>query len=243
MRDENNGLSFVAEGPEDIEQTQNLRRRQNGGGFVENENIRAAMEEFQDFEALLEPYGQRPDGSERVDVHIVAGHQIANLGQRAFAVEAEAASGFVAEDDVFADGKRRCEHEVLVHHADSETHRVSRGADRDGASVEEERSGRRAIQAVETPYDCGFPRPVFADDRVDGCRSCFEREVIDGLEGAEGLCEPPNRKRRHVAHPPAGMCDGRCIHGYCSTRRGSAGEGQRVRPRNAAKSSGGSGRE
>lgn len=53
MRDQDDGFAFVAQFAKDAEEVICLVGRQDAGGLVENEGFGAAIERFQNFDALL----------------------------------------------------------------------------------------------------------------------------------------------------------------------------------------------
>ena len=101
-----------------VEEGFGLLRREDGGRFVEDEDVGPAIELFDDLDALLFADGKLPDLEARVDRQTVL---LANTGDLLFdaAGVEDQADVAQAEDDVLGDGHGVDEHEVLVDHADA----------------------------------------------------------------------------------------------------------------------------
>ncbi|HZB62735.1 MAG TPA: ATP-binding cassette domain-containing protein, partial [Microvirga sp.] len=74
------GLALLLERPEQIEQRVRLRRRQHGGGLVENENFRTAIERLEDLDSLLQPHREVADGGVHIDCEAVIPCEQRQLG-------------------------------------------------------------------------------------------------------------------------------------------------------------------
>ena len=75
--------------------------------------------------------------------------------------------GFKAEDDVFGNGKRLNQHEVLMHHADPQLNGFVRRIDVRLFTVYEDFALCGLIQAVEDVHQRGLARAVLAENRVN----------------------------------------------------------------------------
>ena len=58
MRNENCGLAQLPQAAQHIKQCVGLLRRQQGGGLVENQNVRLAIQQLDDLHSLALPNGQ-----------------------------------------------------------------------------------------------------------------------------------------------------------------------------------------
>ena len=118
VRNEDDGQALVHEAAQRGEQAVDFLRRQHGGGLVQDQDARAAIQRLQDFNALLLAHRQRADA--RVGIHAQA-EALAQLDQLA-AGQAPPGSQlpqrFRAHHDVVQHGQVVGQREVLVHHAD-----------------------------------------------------------------------------------------------------------------------------
>jgi hypothetical protein len=75
--------------------------------------------------------------------------------------------GSLPKHDVFGDGERGHQHEVLVHHADAQIDGPLRVLNLDCATVQQNLAVGRLLQAVEDLHEGALPRAVFTHQRVD----------------------------------------------------------------------------
>ncbi len=109
-----------------LEQLVDLLRHEHGGGLVEDEDARAAVEHLHDLDALAVADAELGDERVRLDRQAV---DLAELGDpllRRIEVEPDRRARLLAEHDVLGDGEVVGQHEVLVHHADADGDRITR---------------------------------------------------------------------------------------------------------------------
>ena len=165
--DENDGLALLLERAKQLEQRIGLGRREHGGGLVEDEDVRAAIERFQDLDALLQADGEIADDRIRVDLEPVILCQPRELRARLRFADAQHGAAFGAEHDVLDDGEGLDEHEVLVHHADAGMDGIVRRADGNRLAVDTDLAGIGLVEAVQDRHQRRFAGAVLADDAVD----------------------------------------------------------------------------
>ncbi len=161
---EDDRAALRAEAAEDGEEAVFFGGREDGGGLVEDEDAGVAVEELEDFDALLDADGEGAGEGVGVDGKVVLGAEGADAGGGGFEVEQR---GGCAENGVFGDGEGWDEHEVLVDHADAEGDGVGGGCDADGRVVEEDLAGVHLVEAVEDLHEGGLAGAVFAEEGVD----------------------------------------------------------------------------
>jgi hypothetical protein len=93
----------------------------------------------------------------------------------------------VAEHHVLGNGEHGDQHEVLVHHADSGRHGVSRTREVLHDIVEQDLALFGPIQAVENVHQGALAGAVLPEQRVDLARLDGEVDVIVRGEGPESL--------------------------------------------------------
>ena len=104
--DEDDGLAFGAELGEVGEEVVRLLRGEDGGGLVQDQDVRLAIEELQDFDALLHANGKLFDGPVPFDRQAVLAGQGFQAGAGAGAIDHAPAERFGAEQDVIQRGVR-----------------------------------------------------------------------------------------------------------------------------------------
>ncbi len=117
--DEDDGFSLLLELRQNAEQMIGLRRRQNAGGFIEDEHFSAPEQSFQDFDALLQTHRQGTDDRIGVDLKLVIVRQSLQFGAGLVECWTDQGAAFGAEHDVLQHRERLDQHEMLVHHADA----------------------------------------------------------------------------------------------------------------------------
>ncbi len=124
--DEDDARPRVGELAHDAEELVRLLWGEHGGGLVQNQHARLAVERLEDLDALLCADGQVAHDGVRVDRERVAARDVEDVLVHLTQVDDARADGrLVAEHDVLGDGQGRDEHEVLVHHADAARDRVA----------------------------------------------------------------------------------------------------------------------
>src|SRR5690606_10165890 len=99
-----------------VEEGVHLLRDQDGGGLVEDQGGRAAVEDLEDLHALAGGDTELLEQDVGAHVEAVALGELLDL---AAGPGADAVQLLAAEHDVLEDGEVVGEHEVLVHHADA----------------------------------------------------------------------------------------------------------------------------
>src|SRR5512141_882938 len=192
---------------------------QAGRGFVEQEELRLAGERAADLDDALPTVGEtdrlRPGmGDDAEKFHDLEAllpdppllppreRQIQHPGE-----EPRPAVDVAADHDVFEDRHLREEPNVLErpHHA--------AGGDLAGRHAVDLRPPENDLAGVgwketgDQVEDRRLPRAVRPDQRLDRSRGDVEGKVVDGLQAAEPLADPPDRKKRHDASSSASLRD------------------------------------
>ena len=94
---------------------------------------------------------------------------------------------FIAEHDVFGDGKHGDQHEVLVHHADALGDGIVRIEHRTGLAVDENLAAIGLVEAVEHVHQRGLARAVFAQQGVNLALFQSQIDVVVGEHARESL--------------------------------------------------------
>ena len=185
--DDDDALAVLDEVVHDVDELDDLLRRERGGRLVEDQDVGAAVERLEDLDALLHADGDVLDLRVRVDGQAVALGDLHDVFARRGHVELHALGRLGAEDDVFRDREGLNEHEVLVHHADAGRDRVARVVHFDLLAVDQNVAGGGLKQTVKLVHQRRFARAVFAEDRVDLAFVDREIDAVIGREIAEFL--------------------------------------------------------
>ena len=127
VADEDDGVALVPELAQFGEEFFGFLGREDGGGFVEDEDFGTPVEGLEDLDLLA--HGHRHVGHPGPGRHpqVVPGRQGLALGDGGFEVEEPGPGppGFVAQDEVLGQGEAVHQHEVLVNHSDTGRHCVA----------------------------------------------------------------------------------------------------------------------
>ena len=156
------GLAVFLHAAQDAKKLFGFLRSKNGGGLVKNENIRAAIENLDDFDGLLFGNGHFVYFFEWVDVKTVLFAYFLNLFGGFFKVVFAFFAG--TEDYVFCCGKHVDQFEMLMNHADFVIESVLGRSDDCLFSVDENLSVIGKINAGNHVHKRRFTASVFAED-------------------------------------------------------------------------------
>ena len=193
VADEDDAVALGRQAPQDLEDLLRLLRRQHRGRFVEDEDLRVAVERLQDLDPLLPADRQRADLDLRVDFEAEPATEVDDALVGLLAIEETAADGgLLAEDDVLGDAQDRDEHEVLMDHADPAADRVRRPGQVDLGAVDEDLALVRAREPVEDVHQGRLARAVLAEQRVDLTRADVQVDRLVGDDARIALGDAPH---------------------------------------------------
>ncbi len=124
VSDEHNGDAARIQGPQDLEQLIRLLRGQDAGRLIQDQDIAMTEQRLQNLHPLLLTYGQLGDMRIGIDVEAVIARQPLQLRPRLRGAAAQQRTAFGAQHDVFENGERLHQHEILMHHADAGGDRI-----------------------------------------------------------------------------------------------------------------------
>ena len=161
MGDDDEGLAVRLHVAHDGEELVRFLRGEHGGGLVQNEDIRAAVEHLDDLNGLLLRNGHIVDLLIGVNVETVLVADLLDL----FACFGQVELAFKAKDDILRCGEEIDKLEVLVDHADAVLERVLGGGDRHRFAMNVNLSLVGEVDAGEHVHQRGFAAAVFAEQR------------------------------------------------------------------------------
>ncbi len=186
VRDEDDGQALGLELAQVVEECVHLLRHEHCGRLVEDEDLRAAVEDLEDLHALAvgdtevldEGVGTHPEAVRVRDLHDL----LTGLG-------ADAVQLLAAENDVLQDGEVVGEHEVLVHHADAAGDGVAGRVEGDLLPVDGDGALVRLLHAVEDLHQSRLAGAVLTDQGMDRALADGDRDVLVGDDAGEALCD------------------------------------------------------
>ena len=200
--DEDDRLPLAPERPQDAEEVVGLLGREDRGGLVEDQEVRAPVERLQDLHALALAHAEILDPRVQVDLEVVLAAEPLQLGPTARQSRLEPEAPLDAEDDVLQHGEGLHQHEVLVHHADPRRERALRAPDACCPAAHQDLPPVGTVVAVEDAHEGRLAGAVLADDAVDRAGPDRQADVLVGVDLAEPLvdaAELDDRGRRHRA--------------------------------------------
>jgi hypothetical protein len=138
--------------------------------LVEDEHLAPGQQRLEDLQALLDTYRQFPDGAGRGEVKAIAGRQLNDPFIERSGIDESPPVWRCGEKEIFRDGQRGNEGEVLMDHSDPGAHRGGGIGKRLRNAIDEDlpRIG------LENPrchaHQRRLSRAVFSHERVDLAR-------------------------------------------------------------------------
>jgi len=193
VADEDDRPALFDQAPEDYEQLSRLLRRQHPGRFIEDEDLGAAVQDFDDLGSLLEAYRQVASPRIGVEGEAVTSRELGDLLPRlTMVIEAAGRHRFTAEHHVLPHREDRDEHEVLVHHPDPLRNRVARSADSGGPAIDQDFARVRVDQSIQDVHQGALAGAVLAHEGVDLAGAYREVDMIVGDHTRPGLGDGPH---------------------------------------------------
>ena len=157
--DDDDGLAVRLHAAQHVKQPVNFLGRQHGGGLVQDQNVRPAVQHLDNFHRLLFGYGHIVDFFLRVQMKAVFFRDLRHLGVGVLQV----VPAFLlhAQHDVFRGGKQIHQFKMLMDHADAVTERVLGRTDHHFVSVHKNLAFIREINPRNHVHQGGFPAAVF----------------------------------------------------------------------------------
>ena len=187
VADEDDALSLAGELFHDGEESLHLDVGEGGGGLVQNQQLRAAVERFEDLHALLLAHGDF--GDELVELHLqaVLFGQGLDLLAAGVLLDEHALGLLVAEDDVLKHRHGLHQHKVLVHHADAKLYRLGRVVNLHLLAVEVDLALGGLVEADEDVHQRGLAGTVFPQEGMYLALQDGEVDIPVGVHLAEAL--------------------------------------------------------
>ena len=117
--DQNNGFALVAKLAQNAEQMIGFVGGEHAGWLIKDQCFGALEEGFKNFNTLLQAHRQFTHDGIGVNVQFIITGQPCQLFARFGKGRANQPSAFGAQHNIFKNGERINQHEVLVHHADA----------------------------------------------------------------------------------------------------------------------------
>ncbi len=180
------------------EQVLGLARGQRGGGLVEHQDARLAVQRAGDLDHLLLGDGQAADGRARPERRAEALQDRRAAGFHGGAIDLPAgAAKLAAEIDVLGDRQVRRQRQLLVDDGDAGALGVLRTVDRQRLAADQDLAARiGAVRAREDLHQGGLAGAVLAHQGQDLAAPRLQPDVAQRAHAGEGLGDPPHLQRR-----------------------------------------------
>ena len=189
VADEDDALAFGHQLAHDGKQALHLDIRQGGGRLVQDQQLSAVVQRLQDLGALLLAHGDLRDQAIQLHVQTVLGGQLLDLLAASSPVDKQALGMLVAQNDVVKHRHGLHQHEVLVHHADAQLHRLTGRLDTNLLALQKDLTLGGLIQADQNIHQRGLTRAVFAQQRQHLAPVHGQADILVGIEAAKPLAD------------------------------------------------------
>ncbi len=209
----------------DCQELLRFRRRQGGGGLIQDEDPGASIQGLQDLDRLLLALRQLPDLGLEVDLEAVAVADLGDLVSGPLQVGNAARFG-MAQDDVLEDRVSGDQLAVLVNHADAEVNGVQGRVEGHLLPVNVDLAFVGLEQPEQDLHQGGLAGAVLTQDGVDLTGSDLKVDVVIGDDPGESLGDspwPPGRYRR-VSRVGWACCQPVACRWFCLPPRRSRSE-------------------
>ena len=183
--DDDHGFAVGFHVAHDIKEPVGFLRSEDSGGLVQNQNVCAPVEYFDDFHRLL--FGDRHviNFFVGVDDEAILLADFRNPGGCGF--EIQLAGLFQAQHNIFRCGKDIHQFEVLMDHADAAVKGVFGRCDGDGISADQNLSFIGEINSGQHVHQGGFTAAVFTQQGQNLTPFDVQRDIVVGNDFAEAL--------------------------------------------------------
>ena len=181
VRDDHDGFPVVPHIPQNGEQLVCFLRRQHGGGLVQDQDIRSAVQHFDNLHRLLLGNRHIINLLARIHVKTVSVADLPDLLRSALQVQFP----FQAQHDVLRRAQNVHQLKMLVNHSDPQFKGFLRGSNHHRFTVHADRAGIREIDPREHIHQGRLPAAVFSQQRQDLSAVDVQGNVIVGQYGTE----------------------------------------------------------
>ena len=192
-------------------------RREYRRRFVQDQDLRASVEDLDDLYRLLFGDGHFIDFLVQIDLETVSVYSLSDVLQDRLLVQLLLAGH--AEDDVLGGAEYIDQLEVLVDHTDLIIKSILRGTDHGFFAVYENLSAVRSIDACEHVHQSGLAASVLAQKGKDLSRIDVHADVVIGCDRAECLRDIPQGNSDFLFRSAQGPPPFYCSHAGLSRKK------------------------
>src|SRR5690606_15223113 len=207
--DEEDRAPGVTQPPHHVEETISLLGGEDGGGLVEDEDGRVAVERLEDLYPLQDAHGQVFDHRGGADGQTEGVGQLLDPGYGPLGVYPSELGRLLPEDEVLGDGEAGEELERLVDHAQHAADGIERRVEPDGLAPDQDLAFVGWDEAVEDRHERRLAGPVLPDDAVDLAPSGREVDAVTGQDSGEPLGDSPEFQLGGHLYQTSGSAGGR----------------------------------
>ncbi len=219
VTDEDDGLALSDHQLHRCEQVVGLAGGQDGGRLVEDQHPAATVQQLENLDLLLLAHRQVGDPGRGIDLHAVERGQRPHLVVDFRPVQPHPAA--VAELNIFGDGHRLHQFEVLVDHADTGSDGLVGRGQLDRGAVVENGPGIRLQLPGQNRHQRRLAGAVLAEQGQDPALLDIETDIVIGADRTEGFTDPLQAdERRRSAHPAVRSLPARGVTNWDSESQG-----------------------
>src|SRR5579883_587108 len=181
MGDENNRLAAFHQSAQHDKEIVGLLWRQHAGRLIENQDIGAAIQHFENLDPLLQTNRQIAGAGAGINRQPILRRKFADIRVSFGCVEdINVVDWLATQRDILTHRQWRDQHKVLMHHADAKRNGVAWARDVRQLAIDIDFTGIWAQQTVEDVHQRGFAGAVLADQRVNLPLLHSEAHIIVG---------------------------------------------------------------
>ena len=213
VTDENHTDAVVDQGPQCVEQTLALLGREHRGGFVEDQDTRAANQGLDDLHPLLFTHGEIRYQGVAVEGEAVLLADGVDACSHAGLVQHPPATG-LAHHEVFQHGVSRHQMKMLMHHADTGGQGVGGGVDGDGFPADADTARVDGIQAEQDVHERGLAGAILTEQaqHLTGPQGQIHSAI--GMHVAKALIDSAHLQQRRSKTRVRDTFSFGCSHGW-----------------------------
>ena len=225
VADEDDGQALRHHLAQGVEQRLALLRGEHGGGLVQDQDACAAVQRFQNLDALAFTHRQIAHARRRVHRQAELLPDRYQLFARSGAARERLRQRFAAQHHVVQHAEVVGQREVLVHHANARGQRGARVARRQRRAKGFDVARVGHVVAKQDRHQGGFARPVLAQQRQHFAARQLQADVVVGQQRAKALGDARQAQHRGGAARIRRRGDGVSAHARFAINKVAASAG------------------
>jgi hypothetical protein len=186
MRDQQHGVTLLHQSTQDAEEFLDLLRRQHRCRLIENQDTRAAHQDLEDFDALLFPDRQGINTRRSANAQTKLRRRLFDEFARFASIQPQVVMWFLPKHDVLGHRERWYQHEMLMHHAQSQVNGTRRPTGTQFMALDAYLTMVRTQQTIGNAHECRLSGAILANQTMYGARLHAQVDVVVRQNSGEG---------------------------------------------------------